>query len=69
MSERVGEFMFGEPGFIGSNSVVEIPPGRLRATRVLSELFVKAHQGDVLVEEGIERFGNYWDSARERLEI
>lgn len=60
----------GEVRAVGPGSVASIGPGRMHAARAFSELrIVEVQLGDVLVEEDIERFGNYWDPAQERLEI
>lgn len=46
---------------VRAGSVVYIRAGQLHAARALEELHVIEVQiGDVLVEEDIERFGNYW---------
>ncbi|WP_165056688.1 MULTISPECIES: sugar phosphate nucleotidyltransferase [unclassified Adlercreutzia] len=46
---------------VRAGSVISIHPGQLHAARALEELHViEVQVGDVLVEEDIERFGNYW---------
>lgn len=45
-----------EPG-----SVISIAPGCMHSVRALSEMHViEVQMGDVLIEEDIERFGNWW---------
>ena len=46
---------------VRAGSVVKIRAGQMRAARALEELHViEVQTGDTLVEEDIERFGNYW---------
>ncbi len=48
---------------IRAHSVIHIEAGRLHAVRAKTELHViEVQLGDVLVEEDIERFGNYWNN-------
>ena len=50
---------------VRAGSVVKIPPHTMHAGRALgSDLHViEVQQGDVLVEEDIERFGDFWEQA------
>ncbi|WP_165056680.1 MULTISPECIES: sugar phosphate nucleotidyltransferase [unclassified Adlercreutzia] len=51
---------------VRAGSVVSIRPGQLHAARAIEELHViEVQVGDVLVEEDIERFGDFWEE-RER---
>ena len=46
---------------VRAGSVVKIRAGQMHAARALEELHViEVQTGDTLVEEDIERFGNYW---------
>lgn len=46
---------------VRAGSVVQIRAGQMHAARAMKELHViEVQTGDVLVEEDIERFGNYW---------
>lgn len=46
---------------IGPNSIVSIAAGQLHAARAVTELhMIEVQMGSTLVEEDIERFGNYW---------
>lgn len=59
----------GEASAVGPGSVVSVGPGCMHAARAFKEMrVVEVQMGDVLVEEDIERFGNYWDSEREGVE-
>lgn len=59
----------GEASPVGPGSVVSIAPGCMHAARAFEEMrVVEVQMGDALVEEDIERFGNYWNSEREGLE-
>lgn len=56
----------GEVRRIRPGEVVEIAPGRMHAVRAESELrIVEVQLGDALIEEDIERFGEFWQSDRE----
>lgn len=47
---------------VRAGSVISIRPGQLHAARAVEELHViEVQVGDVLVEEDIERFGDYWE--------
>lgn len=47
---------------LGPGVVINIQPGLLHSARAFKELHViEVQLGDVLVEEDIERFGNYWE--------
>lgn len=47
---------------LGPGAVIDIQPGLLHSARAFKELHViEVQLGDVLVEEDIERFGNYWE--------
>ena len=47
---------------LGPGAVINIQPGLLHSARAFKELHViEVQLGDVLVEEDIERFGNYWE--------
>lgn len=48
---------------VRAGSVVRIPSGTLHAARALEELHViEVQTGDTLVEEDIERFGDWWEA-------
>lgn len=47
---------------VGPGSVVDIRPMQMHAVRAISELhIIEVQLGSPLVEEDIERFGNFWD--------
>lgn len=52
----------GETTEVGIGSVVQIERGRMHSARAFEELdIIEVQLGDILVEEDIERFGNYWN--------
>ena len=51
----------GEVSALGPGKVVNIQSGQLHSARAFEDLHViEVQLGDVLLEEDIERFGNYW---------
>lgn len=57
-----GEIVLDREVFsVGPGLVISIEPGRMHSVRACSELrVVEVQMGDVLIEEDIERFGNWW---------
>lgn len=46
---------------VGPSSIVSITAGQLHAARAITELhMIEVQMGGALIEEDIERFGNYW---------